>query len=135
MLEDRPVAYILDDDASVRRALSRLLDRNGMSSIEFASAQEFLHEELPHRPACIILDVWMPGLNGLELQAELTAKNIQLPIIFITGRGDIPMTIEAMRAGAIDFLPKPLDDEAILGAVARGIKRDRACACGETGKK
>jgi FixJ family two-component response regulator len=116
--------FLIDDDASVRRALMRLIKSAGYGVEAFASAREFLdarHEA--GSPACIVLDVRMPGLTGLDLQRELQAVNANLPIIFITGHGDIPMSVTAMKAGAVDFLPKPIKDADLLGAIEQALAR------------
>jgi FixJ family two-component response regulator len=119
----RPVVFVIDDDPSVRRALARLFKYEGFRVEIFSTAQEFLSQPLPDSPACLILDVRMPGLNGLELQTQLAARNVRLPIVFITGHGDIPMTVRAMKAGAADFLPKPFDDQRLLAVVRKAIAR------------
>jgi FixJ family two-component response regulator len=114
--------FLVDDDAGVLKALSRLLRAHGYVTRSFASAQEFLDDHDAAVPGCAVLDVSMPGLDGLELQQAMTAAGVQRPIIFITGKGDIPTSVRAMKAGAIDFLPKPVRDEDLLSAVdnARG---------------
>jgi len=117
--------YIVDDDAGVRRGLSNLLRSVGLQVEVFASPSEFLAAKRPDAPACLILDVRLPGLSGLDFQAELTKARIQIPIIFITGHGDIPMTVKAMRAGAIEFLTKPFRDQDLLDAVQVALARAR----------
>ncbi len=117
--------FVVDDDASVRGALARLLHSAGYQTETFASAEGFLAESRFDAPGCIILDVRMPGLNGLELQQTLAAADRQLPIVFITGHGDVPMSVRAMKAGAEDFLPKPFDDEELLKAVAQALNRSQ----------
>ena len=117
--------FVVDDDASVRRALARLLHSAGYQTETFASAEGFLAQSRFDAPGCIILDVRMPGLNGLELQQALAAADRQLPIVFITGHGDVPMSVRAMKAGAEDFLPKPFDDEELLKAVARALNKSQ----------
>jgi FixJ family two-component response regulator len=120
------MVYVVDDDASVRKSLARLLRASGHSADTFASPAEFLEHcrQTPVR-GCALLDIQMPGLNGLELQRELLAANVAIPIIFITGHGDIPMSVKAMKAGAVDFLSKPFRDEELLGAIDQAIARDR----------
>ncbi len=124
MTDAAPVVFVVDDDASVRKALGRLLKSAGLRAETFASALEFLRHDRPDAPGCLVLDVRMPGLDGLELQHALGAGNISPPIIFITGHGDIPMSVRAMKAGAVDFLPKPFDDRDLLDAVRRAIAQD-----------
>jgi FixJ family two-component response regulator len=119
-----PVVFVVDDDPSIRKALGRLLRSAGLRAEAFASAQEFLAYEPPNAPGCLVLDVQMPGLNGLELQRTLEEENVRLPIVFITGHGDIPMSVRAMKAGATDFLPKPFDDQNLLDAVRQAVAKD-----------
>ena len=125
-----PSVFLVDDDASVRRALTRLLKTAGYQVQTFASAREFLDRKPDaDGPACLALDVRMPGLSGMELQRELQNTNCNLPIIFITGHGDIPMSVRAMKAGAVDFLPKPVQAKDLLGAIEQALARavhDRA---------
>jgi FixJ family two-component response regulator len=125
MTKVAPIVFVVDDDASVRRALARLLRADGLSVATFASAQEFLRHGRPDAPACLVLDVRMPELDGLELQRSLNEANSVLPIVFITGHGDIPMSVRAMKAGATDFLPKPFDDQELLSAVRQAIAKDQ----------
>jgi len=120
-----PTVFVVDDDASVRGALARLLHSAGYQTETFASAEGFLAQSRFDAPGCILLDVRMPGLNGLELQQALAAADRQLPIVFITGHGDVPMSVRAMKAGAEDFLPKPFDDEELLKAVAQALNRSQ----------
>jgi FixJ family two-component response regulator len=116
--------FLVDDDDSVRRALGRLIKSAGYEIQTFVSAREFLDSGgFPNGPACLVLDVRMPGLNGLDLQRELQEANATLPIIFITGHGDIPTTVRAMKAGAVDFLPKPVKDAVLLRAIEQGLAR------------
>ncbi|GEC53401.1 FixJ family two-component response regulator [Bradyrhizobium japonicum] len=122
----QPVVLIVDDDASVREALSELILSVGFQSIGFASTRELLEADVLQRPGCLILDVRMPGSSGLDLQADLVQNGNPKPIIFLTGHGDIPMTVQAMKAGAIDFLTKPVRDQALLDAVLAGITMDAA---------
>jgi FixJ family two-component response regulator len=121
-----PIVFAVDDDASMREALSRLFRSVGMRAQIFASAQEFLMLKRPDAPACLVLDVRMPGLSGLDLQRELAAADRMIPIIFITGHGDIPMSVQAMKAGAVEFLTKPFRDQALLDAIRQAIQRDCA---------
>ena len=118
--------YIVDDDESVREALSSLVRSVGLRVQTFASAQDFLNHVRSDAPACLVLDVRMPGLSGLELQRMLVEAGQALPIIFITGHGDIPMTVRAMKAGAAEFLPKPFNDQDLLEAIAQALQRDAA---------
>src|SRR5215813_13027399 len=120
-----PVVIIVDDDPSFRSFLARLVSTVGLKTIAFASAEEFLDASLPNVPACLVLDVQMPGLSGLDLQRELAHRNRNLPIVFMTGHGDIPMTVEAMKAGAVGFLAKPFRNQDLLDAVKEGINLDR----------
>jgi len=124
MTKAAPMVFVVDDDASVRRALARLLQADGLNVATFASAQAFLHHGRPDAPACLVLDVRMPELDGLGLQRSLNEANSALPIVFITGHGDIPMSVRAMKAGAVDFLPKPFDDQELLSAVRQAIAKD-----------
>jgi FixJ family two-component response regulator len=120
-----PTVFLVDDDDSVRRALSRLIKSAGYAVQAFASARDFLEywRITNEGPACLVLDVRMPGLSGLDLQHELLASNALLPIIFITGHGDIPMSVKAMKEGAVDFLPKPLKDKELLNAIEQALSR------------
>jgi FixJ family two-component response regulator len=119
------VVFVVDDDVSVRRALSNLFQSVGLEVELFGSASEMLQAKLPDVASCLVLDVRLPGLSGLEFQAELAKANIHIPIIFMTGHGDIPMTVRAMKGGAIDFLTKPFRDQDMLDAVVMAIERDR----------
>jgi FixJ family two-component response regulator len=121
----RPTVFIVDDDASVRRAVSRLLRSAGLTVAAFASPTEFLSQHDPETPGCLVLDLMMPGFSGLELQRALDRKGSILPIIFLTGRGDVPKSVQAMKRGAVDFLTKPVDDEVLLAAVRAAIEKDR----------
>lgn len=125
MIETAPVVIIVDDDQSFRTFLSRLVSTIGLKAILYASAEEFLAARPPDGPACLVLDVQMPGLSGLDLQRELARTGHLLPIVFMTGHGDIPMTVEAMKAGAVGFLTKPLRNQDLLDAVKEGISIDR----------
>ena len=119
------IVFVLDDDPLVRDSVADLLDSSGFTARTFGSATEFLQGEHPDIPACLILDVELPGLSGLDLQAELAKSGIDMPIIFLTGRGDIPMSVRAMKAGAVEFLTKPFRKPEILGAVNEALLRDR----------
>src|ERR1700752_1707004 len=121
-----PCVLIIDDDPEFRESVVRLLRSVGLATQQFSSVPDFLKSELPDAPSCLVLDVRMPGGSGLELQRELAAANRQLPIIFITAHGDIPMTVQAMKGGAIEFLTKPFRDHALRDAFETGLARDRA---------
>jgi FixJ family two-component response regulator len=123
MREGRPTVFVVDDDASVRRGLERLLRSAGYRAETFASAREFLQRGDPEGAGCLVLDVRMPGQSGLELHEVLATAGVALPVIFITGHGDIPMAVRAIQSGAVDFLPKPFDDEALLEAVRQALAR------------
>lgn len=123
MSEPRPVVFVIDDESSVRKSLGRLLTAAGFRVEAFASAQEFLQHPPDDVISCALLDVEMPGLNGLELQQTLVAAHRGLPIVFITGHGDIPTSVRAMRAGAVDFLAKPFDEKDLLAAVTRALEK------------
>jgi len=125
MVEGKPTVFLVDDDSSVRESLNLLLSFTGYDVKPFASAKDFLDAERgTPGPACLVLDVKMPGLSGLDLQKELKSKNCMIPIIFITGHGDIPMSVQAMKKGAVDFLPKPFEDDDLLDAVKEALLRD-----------
>jgi FixJ family two-component response regulator len=126
MNQTDPTVFIVDDDPSVRRGLISLLNSVGRNAIAFASAQEFLHHKRRDGPACLILDVRLPDLHGLELQRLLGKSEQAVPIIFITGHGDIPMSVRAMKQGAVEFLTKPFQDQDLLDAVYEALKGDRA---------
>jgi len=121
---ESPLAILVDDDAAVRDALEELLNSVGIDAISFSSSQELLDAKLPDRPACLVLDVRMPGLSGLDLQHCLATKGILTPIVFLTGHGDIAMSVQAMKAGAVDFLTKPVRDQTFLDAVSAAIATD-----------
>lgn len=118
-----PVVFVVDDDASVRRSLARLLASAGYSVEAFASAREFLEREPPAGPCCLLLDVRMPGLTGLDLQEALTGAGRRVPIIFVTGHADVPMSVKAMKGGAVDLLAKPVDDAELLGTIRRAVAK------------
>jgi FixJ family two-component response regulator len=119
------MVFVIDDDASMRRALTNLFQSVGLKVEVFGSAPEMLHSRLPDVASCLVLDVRLPGLSGLDFQTELAKANIHIPIIFMTGHGDIPMTVKAMKSGAVDFLTKPFRDQDMLDAVVMAIERDR----------
>lgn len=121
-----PTVFVVDDDASVLKGLSRLLRAAGFQAATFASPEEFLSRLDPAVPGCLVLDVAMPGLDGLELQRRLTDMDCPLPIVFLTGQGDIPMSVRAMKGGAVDFLGKPVSDDEVLAAIDEALARDRA---------
>jgi len=120
-----PIVFVVDDDAAVRDAIKDLLDSVGVRVQTFASGAEFLARPPADAPSCLILDVRLPGTSGLEFQRELTAAGVEIPIIFITGHGDIPITVQAMKAGAVDFLTKPFREQELLDAIHKAIDRDR----------
>ena len=120
-----PIVFVVDDEPSVCLSLKRLLQSVGLETRTFATAQEFLRADRPNVPGCLILDVRLPGQSGLDLQEELEAEKIDLPVIFITGHGDIPMSVRAMKAGAIEFLTKPVREQDLLEAIQRGIEQSR----------
>jgi FixJ family two-component response regulator len=119
------IVFIIDDDLSMRRALTNLFQSVGLEVEAFGSASELLKNKLPEVASCLVLDIRLPGLSGLDLQAELAKANVRIPIIFITGHGDIPMTVRAMKGGAVDFLTKPFRDQDLLDAVVGAIDKDR----------
>jgi FixJ family two-component response regulator len=121
----QPVVFVIDDDASVRTALESLLRSVGLHVRTFASAPEFMQSKRPDAASCLVLDVRLPGASGLDFQAELTKADVRVPIIFITGHGDIPMSVKAMKAGAVEFLTKPFRDQDLLDAVQLALERDR----------
>ena len=126
MPDSKPTVLIIDDDPEFRDSVGRLLRSVGLNAQQFSSVSDFLKADLAEGPTCLVLDVRMPGRSGLELQRDLAAANKQLPIIFITAHGDIPMTVQAMKGGAIEFLTKPFRDQDLLDAVEAGLARDRA---------
>jgi FixJ family two-component response regulator len=121
--QQKPIVFVVDDDVSVRESLESLIRFVGWQPETFASAEEFLARPRPLVPSCLVLDVSLPDLNGLELQKLIAPDRIDMPIIFITGHGDVPMTVKAMKAGAVEFLTKPFDDEVLLSAIRHAIKR------------
>ena len=125
-MTEEPTVIVVDDDPGIQEALSGLLRSVGLQVRVLASVPEFLHEGRPDGPTCLVLDVRLPGRSGLDFQRELTASDIQVPIIFITGYGDIPMSVQAMKGGAIEFLTKPFRDQDLLDAIQQGLARDRA---------
>jgi FixJ family two-component response regulator len=118
--------FIIDDDADLCASIQDLLESVGLRSESFGTAEEFLRSERPEAPSCLVLDVRLPGVNGLDLQRRLADAGIQIPIIFVTGHGDIPMTVKAMKSGAVEFLTKPFQDRDLLGAIRQALERDRA---------
>ena len=125
MTEEEPIVFVVDDDPSVRTSTERLVRSVGFKVRTFGSAAEFLESPRPEGPACLVLDVRLPGQSGLDLQRELTGSGLQIPIIFMTGHGDIPMTVRAMKAGAVEFLTKPYRKNQLLDAIRTAIERDR----------
>ena len=125
MMTPSPTVFIVDDDAAVLKSLTRLLRSTRLNVMAFGSPQEFLERHDPRAPGCLVLDLAMPGLNGLELQAALTVKGSGIPIIFLTGHGNIPTSVQAMKRGALDFLTKPVNDDDLLKAVQVAIEKDR----------
>ncbi len=126
MKRDDQIVFVIDDDPSIRQAIKTLIETVGLKSETFVSGQDFLQSKLPEVPRCLVLDVRLPGLGGLNLQRELTDRGIRIPIIFITGHGDIPMSVQAMKAGAVEFLTKPFRDQDLLDAIELALERDRA---------
>src|SRR5918999_5702786 len=125
MAETEAIVFVVDDDLSFRRSVERLLRLAGFRAQPFASAHEFISAEIPDLPACLVSDVRMAGLSGLDLQGELTRIGRPIPIIFITGHGDIPMSVRAIKAGAVDFLTKPFHERELLAAIEQALERDR----------
>jgi FixJ family two-component response regulator len=126
MNERAPIVFVVDDDPSVRRSIKRLIGSVGLQVELFGSAQEFLLSKRPDAPSCLVLDIRLPGISGLNFQHELAEANIHIPIIFITAHGDIPMTVRAMKAGAVEFLTKPFREQDLLDAIQLALERDRA---------
>jgi FixJ family two-component response regulator len=125
MKEADAVVFVVDDDAAMRRSLDNLVRSVGLRVEAFASAQEFLRRKPPDAPSCLVLDVRLPGPSGLELQRRMAETGLSIPIIFITGHGDVPMSVRAMKAGAVEFLTKPLRDQDLLDAIQQALERDR----------
>ena len=125
MNERAPIVFVVDDDPSVRRSIKRLIGSVGLQVELFGSAQEFLLSKRPDAPSCLVLDIRLPGISGLDFQHELAEANIHIPIIFITAHGDIPMTVRAMKAGAVEFLTKPFREQDLLDAIQLALERDR----------
>src|SRR6202046_800384 len=125
-MTDAPVVFVVDDDSSVRSSLKFLLSTVGLHVESFDSADAFLQKRLPDTPSCLVLDVRLPGLSGLDFQRELAARDIRIPIVFLTGHGDIPMSVRAIKAGAVEFLTKPFRDQDLLDAIQHGIEKHRA---------
>jgi FixJ family two-component response regulator len=123
--EEQAVVFVIDDDADLRDGLSNLLRSVGLQVRAFGSATDFLESKLPDAPSCIVLDVRLPGISGLDFQSELIKRNIGVPIVFMSAHGDIPMTVRALKAGAVEFLPKPFHDQSMLDAVHSALEKDR----------
>ena len=124
-MTEEAIVFVIDDDPAICRASARLIQSVGLTVQTFGSAQEFLSSPRPNAPACLVLDVRLPGLSGLDLQRALAEAQVHVPIIFITGHGDIPMSVQAMKAGAVEFLTKPFRDQALLDAIQDALARDR----------
>jgi FixJ family two-component response regulator len=120
-----PTVFVIDDDDLVRAAIQGLLKSVGLQAVTFETTQQFLGRKLPDGPSCLVLDVRLPGVNGLDFQRQLADSGVRIPIIFITGHGDIPMTVRAMKSGAVEFLTKPFQDEDLLNAIHQALNRDR----------
>jgi FixJ family two-component response regulator len=125
MTASDPIVFVVDDDPAVRRTIRRLVESVGLRAETFGSAEDFRNSERPIATSCLVLDVRLPGISGLDLQRELVENNIQIPIIFITAHGDIPMVVRAMKAGAVEFLTKPFRHQDLLDAIQQALKRDR----------
>jgi FixJ family two-component response regulator len=125
MFAGAPTVFVIDDDAAVRASIQGLLKSVNLRSEAFGTAEEFVHSKRPDGPGCLVLDVSLPGVNGLDFQRELADAGIRIPIIFITGHGDIPMTVKAMKSGAVEFLTKPFLDQDLLNAIHQALERDR----------
>ncbi len=130
--QQKPIVFVVDDDVSVRESLELLIKFAGWQPETFASAEEFLARPRVETPNCLVLDVSLPDLNGLELQKLIAMDRVDMPIIFITGHGDVPMTVQAMKAGAVEFLTKPIDDDALLSAIKSAVKRSAAALDDQT---
>lgn len=131
MIQALPIVYVVDDDISVRESLESLIRFSGWNPVVFATAKDFLAEPRPQVPCCLILDVYLPDLNGLDLQNRIASSRADMPIIFISGQGDIPTTVRAIKGGAVEFLPKPFGDEVLLSAIRHAIMRSQAVLDGE----
>ena len=118
------IVFIVDDDTRMRAAMQRLLKTVGLTSESFATPQDFLRHKLPNAPSCLVLDMRLPGMSGLDVQRQLTEAGVQIPVIFITGHGDIPMTVQAMKSGAVEFLTKPFRDQDLIDAIHQALKQD-----------
>jgi len=123
---DERVVIVVDDDQSLRTTVGSLLRSTGLQVLTFGSVPEFLEANLPHAAGCLILDIRMPGQSGLDLQAELVSEDVRIPVIFLSGYGDVPMTVRAMKGGAVEFLTKPFDDDELLSAIRNAIERVQA---------
>src|ERR1700684_1768472 len=134
MVEERAVVFVIDDDSSMRLALEDLVRSVGLDVRAFAAPQEFLQSKPPDAPGCLVLDVRLPGMSGLTFQKELAKEGLALPVIFITGHGDIPMSVRAMKAGAVEFLTKPFHDQDLLDAIHSALERDRGRRQQEAGR-
>jgi FixJ family two-component response regulator len=132
MIDSEAIVFVVDDDPSVRRSLKRLIRSAGFKVESFASAQEFLDRPRPDIPGCLVLDIHMPGVSGLDLQDELGAAEVNLPVIFLTGYGTVPASVRAMKAGASDFLEKPVDDGALVDAIHQAVERNRRARLEQT---
>lgn len=124
MSQPQPIIYIVDDDAGMRKALGRLCQATGWQVQLFESARDFLDRAVATGPGCLLLDVSMPGLSGLDLQAELAARRVQTPVVFLTGHGDIPTSVKAMKAGAVDFLTKPFQERSVVAVIEEALRKD-----------
>ncbi len=133
MADSQPIVFVVDDDISVRESLELLIRNAGWQPETFVSAQDFLARSSAVNPSCLVLDIRLPGLNGLELQKRIAADRRGMPIIFITGHGDVPMTVQAMKAGAVEFLTKPFSDEVLLSAIQQALEHSRAALEQEAG--
>ncbi len=122
---DAPTVFVVDDDAGVRASIQGLLKSASLRSESFGTAEEFLRSKQPDGPSCLVLDVSLPGVNGLDFQRQLADAGVQIPIVFITGHGDIPMSVKAMKSGAVEFLTKPFQDQELLDAIRQALDRDR----------
>ena len=122
--DNSPIVFIVDDDDGMRAAMQRLLKTVGLRSESFVAPEDFLKHKLPNGPSCLILDVRLPGMSGLDVQRKLIDLGVQIPVIFITGHGDIPMTVKAMKSGAVEFLTKPFRDQDLVDAIQQALKRD-----------